>query len=48
MSHHKVNEGDVYSQLARHLDNLPDGFPATGSGVELVFPKVTTNRLNIL
>ncbi|MEJ2040375.1 MAG: 4Fe-4S binding protein [Desulfosarcinaceae bacterium] len=26
---------DVYSKLAEHLDNLPAGFPATESGVEL-------------
>lgn len=26
---------DVYHRLARHLDNLPGGFPATESGVEL-------------
>ena len=26
---------DVYRQLARHLDRLPAGFPATDSGVEL-------------
>jgi Na+-translocating ferredoxin:NAD+ oxidoreductase subunit B len=26
---------DVYRQLAEHLDNLPAGFPATDSGVEL-------------
>jgi len=26
---------DVYRQLAKHLDNLPAGFPATESGVEL-------------
>jgi Na+-translocating ferredoxin:NAD+ oxidoreductase subunit B len=26
---------DVYTRLARHLDNLPSGFPATESGVEL-------------
>lgn len=26
---------DVYQQLARHLDDLPAGFPATESGVEL-------------
>lgn len=26
---------DVYQQLAQHLDNLPEGFPATESGVEL-------------
>ncbi|HEY45106.1 MAG TPA: 4Fe-4S binding protein [Anaerolineae bacterium] len=26
---------DVYQRLARHLDNLPGGFPATESGVEL-------------
>jgi len=25
----------IYEQLARHLDNLPAGFPATESGVEL-------------
>jgi len=29
-----MNE-DVYQQLARHLDDLPAGFPATESGVEL-------------
>jgi NAD-dependent dihydropyrimidine dehydrogenase PreA subunit/DNA-binding Lrp family transcriptional regulator len=27
-------ETDVYQKLARHLDNLPGGFPATESGVE--------------
>jgi ferredoxin len=26
---------DLYKRLARHLDNLPGGFPATESGVEL-------------
>lgn len=26
---------DVYARLARHLDSLPPGFPATESGVEL-------------
>ena len=26
---------DIYDRLARHLDNLPGGFPATESGVEL-------------
>lgn len=26
---------DVYQQLAQHLDNLPGGFPATDSGVEM-------------
>jgi len=26
---------DIYQKLARHLDNLPTGFPATESGVEL-------------
>lgn len=26
---------DVYQRLAEHLDNLPAGFPATASGVEL-------------
>ena len=35
MSQHKASENDVYSQLAKHLDNLPAGFPATESGVEL-------------
>ncbi len=35
MNQQKVNERDVFSQLARHLDGLPAGFPATESGVEL-------------
>jgi len=26
---------DIYNQLARHLDRLPGGFPATDSGVEI-------------
>ena len=26
---------DVYERLAKHLDNLPAGFPATDTGVEL-------------
>jgi len=26
---------DIYAQLARHLDNLPTGFPATETGIEL-------------
>ncbi|MBN1814850.1 MAG: 4Fe-4S ferredoxin, partial [Anaerolineae bacterium] len=26
---------DVYQKLARHLDDLPGGFPPTESGVEL-------------
>lgn len=26
---------DIYKKLARHLDNLPGGFPSTKSGVEL-------------
>lgn len=26
---------DIYKKLARHLDNLPGGFPPTNSGVEL-------------
>ena len=26
---------DVYQKLAKHLDNLPGGFPETDSGVEL-------------
>jgi len=25
---------DVYQRLAKHLDNLPGGFPPTESGVE--------------
>ncbi len=25
----------IYKKLARHLDNLPGGFPPTDSGVEL-------------
>ena len=28
-------ENDIYKRLARHLDNLPGGFPPTESGVEL-------------
>ncbi|MFQ6116401.1 MAG: 4Fe-4S ferredoxin, partial [bacterium] len=28
-------ENDIYQKLAQHLDNLPGGFPATESGVEL-------------
>ncbi|SDP58633.1 ATP-binding protein [Desulforhopalus singaporensis] len=27
--------GDIYKELATHLDNLPGGFPETASGVEL-------------
>ena len=26
---------DVYEKLAKHLDNLPGGFPQTKSGVEM-------------
>src|SRR4030067_2641461 len=26
---------DIYKQLAKHLDDLPGGFPSTESGVEL-------------
>ncbi|MBE2223324.1 MAG: 4Fe-4S ferredoxin, partial [Anaerolineae bacterium] len=26
---------DIYQQLAHHLDDLPAGYPATESGVEL-------------
>ena len=26
---------DVYKNLAKHLDNLPTGYPSTESGVEL-------------
>jgi electron transport complex protein RnfB len=26
---------DIYQKLARHLDNLPGGFPATQNGIEL-------------
>ena len=26
---------DIYRLLARHLDNLPGGFPATEDGLEL-------------
>ena len=28
-------ENDLYEKLARHLDELPGGFPPTESGVEL-------------
>ncbi|MGC9349226.1 MAG: 4Fe-4S binding protein [Anaerolineae bacterium] len=30
-----MSEDTVYEELARHLDDLPGGFPATDSGVEL-------------
>jgi hypothetical protein len=30
-----VNVEDIYRLLARHLDSLPAGFPATESGIEL-------------
>ena len=26
---------EIYQKLARHLDNLPGGFPPTETGVEL-------------
>ena len=26
---------DVYEKLAKHLDNLPAGYPSTESGVEM-------------
>ena len=26
---------DIYEKLAKHLDNLPGGFPRTPSGVEI-------------
>jgi hypothetical protein len=29
------NENDVYRRLQEHLDNMPVGFPATESGIEL-------------
>lgn len=29
------NSDDVFKRLAQHLDNLPGGFPATESGIEL-------------
>jgi Na+-translocating ferredoxin:NAD+ oxidoreductase subunit B len=28
-------EQEIYKRLAKHLDNLPGGFPPTGSGVEM-------------
>ena len=28
-------EKDIYQKLAQHLDDLPAGYPATASGVEL-------------
>ena len=28
-------EQEIYERLARHLDNLPGGFPPTDSGVEM-------------
>jgi hypothetical protein len=30
-----ADEADVYRRLQRHLDELPVGYPATASGVEL-------------
>ena len=30
-----TNKNEIYPKLALHLDNLPSGFPATESGVEL-------------
>jgi ferredoxin len=36
---------DVYTQLAKHLDSLPAGFPATESGVEIrILKKLFTPR----
>ncbi|MFP4285556.1 MAG: ATP-binding protein [Desulfovermiculus sp.] len=36
---------DVYKQLAKHLDSLPAGFPATESGVEIkILKKLFTPR----
>jgi ferredoxin len=35
MEQPSINEVDVYCRLARHLDSLPAGFPATESGIEL-------------
>lgn len=32
-------EGDVYQDLRAHLDNMPVGFPRTGSGAEIRFLK---------
>ena len=29
------SSGDIYQQLQRHLDELPTGFPATTSGIEI-------------
>ena len=30
-----ISSDDIYNKLALHLDNLPGGFPATDSGVEM-------------
>ncbi|MBU1187330.1 MAG: 4Fe-4S ferredoxin, partial [Acidobacteria bacterium] len=30
-----MTKKDVFRRLAKHLDDLPGGFPATDSGVEL-------------
>ena len=35
MNQTEVNSEDVFCLLARHLDSLPAGFPATESGIEL-------------
>ena len=44
---------DTYTKLARHLDNLPGGFPATESGIELkilrrLFTKAEAERALML
>jgi len=33
--HEAGDHGDIFRKLARHLDRLPGGYPATKSGVEL-------------
>jgi Na+-translocating ferredoxin:NAD+ oxidoreductase subunit B len=35
MNKEEIMENLIYQKLARHLDNLPGGFPATETGVEL-------------
>lgn len=32
----KMNERDIYKQLANQLDSLPNGYPATEDGIELM------------
>jgi len=38
-------EQEIYKRLAKHLDNLPGGFPPTESGVEMrILRRLFTRR----